>query len=314
MNAATAEPAQREALVSGLSIDDATLIEQALDWVLARYEPAYILGHQPLWEHCLASAQILAQLQTDAATRISTLLLALPAHQGKGLDPATQAFGPEVSKLVQGTRALLRIGEVAREAAAQSGVDAATQKENLRKMLLAMATDLRIVLIRLASRLQSLRWHAHTKTPCEAGFAQETLDLYAPLANRLGIWQVKWEMEDLAFRFQEPDQYKAIAKRLEEKRIERESFIEQTLTELRELAAQAGIEASITGRPKHIYSIWNKMQRKAVDFSELYDLRAVRVIVPDERACYTVLGLVHEHWSPIGEEFDDYISRPKPNG
>ena len=314
MNAATAEPAQREALVSGLSIDDATLIEQALDWVLARYEPAYILGHQPLWEHCLASAQILAQLQTDAATRISTLLLALPAHQGKGLDPATQAFGPEVSKLVQGTRALLRIGEVAREAAAQEGVDAATQKESLRKMLLAMATDLRIVLIRLASRLQSLRWHAHTKTPCEAGFAQETLDLYAPLANRLGIWQVKWEMEDLAFRFQEPDQYKAIAKRLEEKRIERESFIEQTLTELRELAAQAGIEASITGRPKHIYSIWNKMQRKAVDFSELYDLRAVRVIVPDERACYTVLGLVHEHWSPIGEEFDDYISRPKPNG
>jgi len=314
MNTAAAEPARREALVSGLSIDDARLIEQALDWVLERYEPAYILGHQPLWEHCLATAQILAQLQTDAATRIATLLLALPAHQGKGLDPAAQAFGPDVSKLVLGTRALLRIGEVAREAAAQSGVDAATQKENLRKMLLAMAADLRIVLIRLASRLQSLRWHAHTKTPCEPGFAQETLDLYAPLANRLGIWQVKWEMEDLAFRFQEPDQYKAIARRLEEKRVERESFIEQTLTELRELAAQAGIEASISGRPKHIYSIWNKMQRKAVDFSELYDLRAVRVIVPDERACYTVLGLVHEHWSPIGEEFDDYIARPKPNG
>ena len=314
MNTATVDLESRKALISGLSPDDVALVEQVLDWVRERYEPAYILGHQPLWEHCLASAQILAQLQTDAATRVATLLLSLPVHQGKGLDPATQAFGSEVSKLVQGTRALLRIGEVAREAAAQSGVDAATQKENLRKMLLAMATDLRIVLIRLASRLQSLRWYANTKTECQTGLAQETLDLYAPLANRLGIWQIKWEMEDLAFRFQEPEQYKAIAKRLEEKRVEREVFIDQTLTQLRELTAQAGIDASISGRPKHIYSIWNKMQRKAVDFSELYDLRAVRVIVPDERACYAVLGLVHEHWSPIGQEFDDYISRPKPNG
>ena len=314
MNAATADVASRQRLISGLSTDDATRVEQTLDWVLARYEPATILGDQPLWEHCLASGQILAELQTDAHTRMATLLLALPAHQGKGVDPIVSAFGAETNKLVQGTRALLRLGEVASQAAVESGTDAATQKENLRKMLLAMAADLRIVLIRLASRLQTLRWHAHTKAHCPESFAQETLDLYAPLANRLGIWQIKWEMEDLAFRFQQPEQYKAIAKRLEEKRVEREEFIKQTLETLRSLVQQAGIKASISGRPKHIFSIWNKMQRKSVDFSELYDLRAVRVIVPDERSCYAVLGMVHEHWSPIGQEFDDYIARPKPNG
>lgn len=314
MDAAAVDAASRQALVVGLSASDTALVEQTLDWVMARYEPAFIAGDQPLWTHCLSGAQILAQLQTDAATRMAMLLLALPAHQGKGLDPMTQSFGAEVGKLVQGTRALLKLGEVARDASIGIHDDAATQKENLRKMLLAMAADLRIVLIRLASRLQTLRWHAQTKTPCAPAFAQETLDLYAPLANRLGIWQIKWEMEDLAFRFQHPEQYKLIAKRLEEKRTERESFIEQTLSALRELVAQAGIEASISGRPKHIYSIWNKMQRKEVDFSQLYDLRAVRVIVADERSCYAVLGLVHEHWSPIGEEFDDYISRPKPNG
>lgn len=314
MDAATVDCASRQVLVAGLSASDAGLVGETLAWVMARYEPVVIAGQQPLLAHCLASAQILAQLQTDAATRMAMLLLALQAHQGKGLDPVTQQFGTEVGKLVQGARALFRLGEVARDAGLGNHDDAAAQKEALRKMLLAMAADLRIVLIRLASRLQTLRWHAQTKTPCAASFAQETLDLYAPLANRLGIWQIKWEMEDLAFRFQHPEQYKHIARRLEEKRAERETFIEQTLTTLRDMLAQAGIEASVSGRPKHIYSIWNKMQRKAVDFSELYDLSAVRVIVADERACYAVLGLVHEHWSPIGEEFDDYISRPKPNG
>ncbi len=310
----TVSPEQLERLCAGLSDDDAASLMQVLQWVQQRYVPSVIVGNQPLLAHCLATGQILADLQSDVASRVAAILLALPAHEGKGLDPLAKAFGPEVSKLVQGTRALLKLGQVAREASSDADSDAATQKENLRKMLLAMAADLRIVLIRLASRLQTLRWHAKSKEPCSVEFAQETLDLYAPLANRLGIWQVKWEMEDLAFRFQRPDKYKEIAKALEEKRIERESFIEQTVEQLKQLLADAGIKASISGRPKHIYSIWNKMQRKSVDISRLYDLRAVRVIVPDERACYNVLGIVHEHWSPIGEEFDDYISRPKSNG
>ena len=305
---------QVEGLSAGLSSDDVVRLTYALDWARQRYVPEAIVGNQPLWAHCLSTALILADLQSDVASRVAAILLALPVHAGKGLDPIAKEFGPEVAKLVQGTRALLKLGEVAREATSETVPDPADQKENLRKMLLAMAADLRIVLIRLASRLQTLRWHAKNKAPCSPDFAQETLDLYAPLANRLGIWQVKWEMEDLAFRFQRPDQYKEIAKSLEEKRIERESFIEQTVEQLRELLADAGIKAAISGRPKHIYSIWNKMQRKSVDISRLYDLRAVRVIVSDERACYNVLGIVHEHWSPIGEEFDDYISRPKSNG
>lgn len=303
-----------ESLSAGLSADDSARLGSALQWARERYEPAVIAGNQPLWPHCVAAAQILANLQSDVATRMATIFLALPVHEGKGLDPVVKEFGSEVGKLVQGTRALLKLGEVAREASADALTEPAIQKENLRKMLLAMAADLRIVLIRLASRLQTLRWHAKTKEPCSVEFAQETLDLYAPLANRLGIWQLKWEMEDLAFRFQMPEKYREIAKSLEEKRAEREAFIESTMARLQSLLEDAGIKASISGRPKHIYSIWNKMRRKSVDFTRLYDLRAVRVIVPDERTCYAVLGIVHDHWSPIGEEFDDYIARPKSNG
>jgi GTP pyrophosphokinase len=305
---------QLQLLSAGLSTDDGLRLVDAIGWVKQRYLPAAAAQGESIWQHCLATAEILAGLQTDVATRITAIALALPAHDGKGLDPVAKQFGGEVGTLLQGTRALLRLGQVTREATDESVADGAIQKENLRKMLLAMAADLRIVLIRLASRLQTLRWHARTKTDCDTGFAQETLDLYAPLANRLGIWQVKWEMEDLAFRFQFPDQYKDIAKRLEEKRVERETFISDTVKQLSGLLQDAGIRASISGRPKHIFSIWNKMQRKAVDFDRLYDLRALRVIVSDERTCYTVLGILHEHWSPIGEEFDDYIARPKPNG
>jgi GTP pyrophosphokinase len=173
---------------------------------------------------------------------------------------------------------------------------------------------LRIVLIRLASRLQTLRWLAAEKRPCDPMLARETLDLYTPLANRLGIWQVKWEMEDLAFRFIDPQRYKDIAKLLEEKRVEREEFIAQTIEQLAQGLAARGIASEVSGRPKHIYSIHNKMRTKQLAFSELYDVRALRIIVHDERECYAALGLVHELWVPVSDEFDDYISRPKPNG
>ena len=257
-------------------------------------------------------------MHTDAATRAAALLAALPTDLTAPApalrnDPVAAAFGQEVARLVQGTRALLRLGVVARHAsdvAAESG----SQKEMQRKMLLAMAADLRIVLMRLASRLRTLRWHAESKTPCTVEFARETLDLYAPLANRLGIWQIKWEMEDLAFRFLEPDRYKQIARLLEEKRVEREAFIAGAIERLQSALAASGVHAEVSGRPKHIYSIWNKMRIKRLDFAQMYDLRALRVIVDDVRDCYTALGMVHEMWTPIAEEFDDYISRPKPNG
>ncbi|WP_050841135.1 RelA/SpoT family protein, partial [Bordetella pertussis] len=255
---------------------------------------------------------------TDQATRVAAVLASLPADLNAPAptlrnDPVASEFGVEVARLVQGARALLRLGIVARHAS-DSEAESGSQKEMQRKMLLAMAADLRIVLMRLASRLQSLRWHAETKTPCAAGFARETLDLYTPLANRLGIWQLKWEMEDLAFRFLEPERYKQIAHLLEEKRVEREAFIAEAIARMQEALARAGVVAEVSGRPKHIYSIWNKMRLKGLDFSQMYDLRALRIIVDDVRACYTALGLVHEMWTPLPEEFDDYISRPKPNG
>ncbi|WP_050854325.1 RelA/SpoT family protein, partial [Bordetella pertussis] len=276
------------------------------------------LTGEPLASHAAGAVRILASLHTDQATRVAAVLASLPADLNAPAptlrnDPVASEFGVEVARLVQGARALLRLGIVARHAS-DSEAESGSQKEMQRKMLLAMAADLRIVLMRLASRLQSLRWHAETKTPCAAGFARETLDLYTPLANRLGIWQLKWEMEDLAFRFLEPERYKQIAHLLEEKRVEREAFIAEAIARMQEALARAGVVAEVSGRPKHIYSIWNKMRLKGLDFSQMYDLRALRIIVDDVRACYTALGLVHEMWTPLPEEFDDYISRPKPNG
>ena len=183
-------------------------------------------------------------------------------------------------------------------------------------MLLAMASDMRAVMVRLASRLTTLRFFADNKLQDERSekYARETFELYAPLANRLGVWQLKWELEDLSFRFMEPEAYKRIARMLEEKRLEREAFVAHAIARLKAELAAAGIKAEVYGRPKHIYSIWSKMRGKSIDFSELYDVRAFRVIVDNVRDCYTVLGIVHNIWTPIPKEFDDYISRPKPNG
>jgi GTP pyrophosphokinase len=170
------------------------------------------------------------------------------------------------------------------------------------------------VLVRLASRLQTLRHFAATKLPVQPELARESPDLYAPLANRLGVWQIKWELEDLAFRFIEPDTYKRIARQLDEKRVEREAFIDSSIAQTRALLSGAGIAAEVTGRPKHIFSIVTKMRSKGLDFENLYDVRALRVIVADEKACYNALSVIHGRWAALPEEFDDYISRPKPNG
>ncbi|WP_144639751.1 RelA/SpoT family protein [Bordetella genomosp. 13] len=308
----------RQAAVQGLDDDGARLVERAAAWAGPRFDDQLALTGEPLRSHAAGVSRLLASLHTDAATRAAALLVSLPHDPMAPVpaprnDPVAAEFGAEVARLVHGARALLRLGAVARQAS-DASADSGSQKEMQRKMLLAMAADLRIVLMRLASRLQTLRWHAETKAPCDPAFARETLDLYTPLANRLGIWQLKWEMEDLAFRFLEPVRYKEIARLLEEKRVEREAFIAGAIERLRGALKAAGIAAEVSGRPKHIYSIWNKMRVKTLDFSQLFDLRALRVIVDDVRACYAVLGLVHEMWTPLPEAFDDYISRPKPNG
>ncbi|AMG89835.1 RelA/SpoT family protein [Bordetella bronchiseptica] len=312
------DDAWRQLAAAGLDDAGQRQLAHAAAWAWPRFEAQKALTGEPLASHAAGAVRILASLHTDQATRVAAVLASLPADLNAPAptlrnDPVASEFGVEVARLVQGARALLRLGIVARHAS-DSEAESGSQKEMQRKMLLAMAADLRIVLMRLASRLQSLRWHAETRTPCAAGFARETLDLYTPLANRLGIWQLKWEMEDLAFRFLEPERYKQIAHLLEEKRVEREAFIAEAIARMQEALARAGVVAEVSGRPKHIYSIWNKMRLKGLDFSQMYDLRALRIIVDDVRACYTALGLVHEMWTPLPEEFDDYISRPKPNG
>lgn len=223
-----------DSLIVGLGADDQALLQKVLDWAQPQFADRQATTGERLIDHALGTARVLAEMHADVATRAAALLIALPeALPTKQMDPVTQQFGTEIGKLVTGTRALLRLGTIA-GGASQVATDSAGQKEKLRKMLLAMAADLRIVLIRLASRLQTLRWHASSKTACDPAMARETLDLYTPLANRLGIWQVKWEMEDLAFRFTDPVRYKEIAGLLEEKRVEREKFIARTVGQLTE--------------------------------------------------------------------------------
>jgi len=318
---ASAQNATEEQLTAGLNADDGARVLDALAHVRPIYEGKTVGSGQDALEFAQSVASVLSVLKTDGDARIAALLYQLPDIDPKAAENIAVRFGKDVADLVSGVRQLSRMHEatVAQHESSRSrnaGQQAAAQLETLRKMLLAMATDMRVVLVRLSSRLATLRYFAERKTEDAHTrlYAQQTMDLYAPLANRLGVWQLKWELEDLAFRFLEPATYKRIAKMLEEKRMERESFVESAIERLRSELAAAGIKAEVYGRPKHIFSIWNKMRGKAIDFSELYDVRAFRVIVDDIKTCYTVLGIVHNIWTPIPKEFDDYISRPKPNG
>ena len=316
LNSATSEQ-----LVQGLSPEDGARVLAAFDFASDAYAGRTATSGQNAIDFAVGVATTLALLNTDAATRIAGLMFELclldPAH-AIAIEPR---FGKEVSDLVTGVHQLIRLRELTQNSpAATRGKNAAqqavAQMETLRKMLLAMASDMRVVLVRLASCCSTLRYFADIKlfNDMTRAYGRETLDLYAPLANRLGIWQIKWELEDLSFRFIEPENYKRIARMLEEKRMMRESFVTQSIERLQTELANAGIKAEVFGRPKHIYSIWNKMRGKELDFNELYDVRAFRVIVADVKTCYTVLGVVHNIWTPIPKEFDDYISRPKPNG
>jgi GTP pyrophosphokinase len=189
----------------------------------------------------------------------------------------------------------------------------AAQSENLRKMLLAMVEDIRVVILKLAERLQALRWLMAADAGERRATAREVLELYAPLANRLGVWQLKWELEDLSLRATEPDTYKEIAKLLDERRLDRQRYIEEVIATLKRELAAAGIAADVSGRPKHIFSIWSKMRRKQAGIDALYDIRAVRILVDDVKQCYAALGIVHHRWTPLPGEFDDYIAKPKAN-
>ncbi|MHB8665958.1 MAG: RelA/SpoT family protein [Burkholderiales bacterium] len=303
-----------EAIAAGLPEADALRLRRGYAFAVSIYADKRLGTGEPALEHALGLTASLAALRLDAETRIAGILFAAPQYLADGQDKLAAEFGPAVAALVAGVTKLNRLRVVTRTLAGQeSGAAHSSQAEVLRKMLLAMVEDIRVVLLRLASRTQTLRFMARASDALRRPYAQETLDIYAPLANRLGIWQLKWELEDYAFRYLEPDLYKKIASMLDEKRDERERFIAAAVGALEAELRATGIRAEVLGRPKHIYSIYSKMRGKGLDFSELYDVRALRVLVDSVKDCYTALGVVHNLWTPIPREFDDYISRPKSN-
>lgn len=302
-----------ELLAEGLGADERSRIETALEIAEGAYE-GHVLGTgESVWTHAIGMALIAASLRLDVETRIAALLFAVADYNDDAIELVTERFGEPVARLVDGLRKLNGLRLLTRMTAKATAPEIRAQTEVLRKMLLAMVEDIRVVLLRLASRTQTLRYFTEHNVDVRADVARESLDIYAPLANRLGVWQLKWELEDLSFRFLEPDTYKRIAKMLDERRVEREEFIQAAIDRLKKEIAAVGIEAEVYGRPKHIYSIYNKMRAKRLDFSQVYDIRAVRVLVEGVRDCYTVLGIVNQIWQPIGQEFDDYISNPKGN-
>jgi GTP pyrophosphokinase len=303
-----------DSIAAGLPEADAERLRRAGELALSMYADKRLGTGEPALEHALGLAASLAALRLDAETRVAGMLFAAPQYLADSDDKLAADFGPAVAGLVAGIAKLNRLRVITRSLAGQEGGAAhSSQAEVLRKMLLAMVEDIRVVLLRLASRTQTLRFMSRSSDELRRPYAQETLDIYAPLANRLGVWQLKWELEDYAFRYLEPGLYKKIASMLDEKRVERERFIADAVGALEAELRAIGIRAEVVGRPKHIYSIYNKMRGKNLDFSELYDVRALRVLVDSVKDCYTALGVVHNLWTPIPKEFDDYISRPKGN-
>jgi GTP diphosphokinase / guanosine-3',5'-bis(diphosphate) 3'-diphosphatase len=279
-------------------------VGSALDMAADAHAGQLRASGEPYVTHPIASAQILAELGIDPVAVQAALLHDVPEDTEYNLVDVEERFGPEVAHLVDGVTKLSRFSTHTHEQ---------QQAENIRKMFLAMADDIRVVLIKLADRLHNMRTLAALPPDKQLRIARQTMEIYAPLAERLGIWQVKWELEDLAFKVLEPDRFHELAKLLDTRRKGREGYIERAIADLEPRLREAGIEADLEGRPKHIYSINKKMQRKSAEFGEIYDVYAIRILVDEVRDCYAALGIVHALWRPIPGQFDDYIAVPKNN-
>ncbi|SCY26048.1 bifunctional (p)ppGpp synthetase/guanosine-3',5'-bis(diphosphate) 3'-pyrophosphohydrolase [Nitrosospira sp. Nsp13] len=299
-------------LLPTLSPGEVEILRYALEFSQPLYAGKYLSTGEPVSQHVLGAASVLASLRVDSDTLIAGLLHAVSGYLDGYTEKLQTTFNPAVAHLVEGVARMGRIRTLGARGEGSS-TDHSAQIEALRKMLLAMAEDIRVVIIALADRTQTMRYICANSIPESVEIAHETLDIFAPLANRLGLWQIKWELEDLSFRILEPERYRKIARLLEDTRINREQYIDRVVNMLQRELQQAGIKAEVTGRPKHIYSIHKKMKRKDVDFKEIHDARAVRILVNDVRDCYAALGMVHNLWVPIPKEFDDYIARPKGN-
>jgi GTP pyrophosphokinase len=281
------------AIVTAIGSADAAVDEaHALDMARAFAEPLLkgriLDSGEEAWAHAVGVAQILKTLGAGPGMQAAAFLVYVGEFLQRPRETVAQAFGESYAGLVELTRKLVQVQRAAREA--RVGVQGRErQTERVRKMLLAFSKDLRVVLLRLASRLQTLRWHASSKTPCDNALALESQQVFAPLANRLGIWQIKWELEDLSFRFLDPQAYRHIADLLDERRQSRELAVEFVRHQVAGVLRQAGLDSAVQGRPKHLYSIWRKMHGKSLPFEKVLDIRALRVIVAAVPDCYACL-------------------------
>jgi guanosine-3',5'-bis(diphosphate) 3'-pyrophosphohydrolase len=282
---------------------EATWLRSVYELADAAHDGQHRASGEDYIEHPVAVARILADMEMDKATIAASILHDVVEDTVVTSEQVAAKFGPEIAQLVDGVTKLTRIPYQSKEDA---------QVENLRKMFMAMAKDIRVIIIKLADRLHNMRTLASLPADKQLAIARETIDIYAPIAHRLGIWKIKWDLEDLCLRYLDPEAYREIAERVAKKRAEREESVSSVVDVLRARFEKLEIHAEITGRPKHFYSIYTKM-KKGRDFSTIYDLTAMRVIVDNVKDCYGALGIVHSMWKPIPGRFKDYIAMPKPN-
>lgn len=291
-------------IMSGYSKENARIIERAYILSQKAHEGQLRKSGEPYIIHPSNVAEILFELGLDTATIAAGYLHDVVEDTSITIEDVKEQFGEEIAMLVNGVTKISKLEFSSHEE---------RQAENLRKMMLAMAEDIRVILIKLADRLHNMRTLKYRGKKAQISVSKETLEIYAPLAHRLGISKIKWELEDLAFYYMHPEEYSELASKVAMKRKEREDIIEKKITAIKNAMREHGIDGSIEGRPKHFYSIYNKMQRQDRPFEQIYDLTAIRVIVEDIKDCYAVLGLVHTIWTPIPGRFKDYIAMPKPN-
>jgi GTP pyrophosphokinase len=323
-------------LPENYSVVDRELIKNAYTYAEEAHRGQLRASGEPYITHCVAVAYILAELKVPPVIIAAALLHDTVEDTPVTLDDLRNKFSDEIASLVDGVTKLTNLPRVSRGGKTEevesnpTGVHSEDEQlilgdalaksrkkelatETLRKTLMAMGDDVRVVMIKLADRLHNMRTLSYIPESKRYRIAKETMDIFAPLANRLGIWQIKWELEDLAFRYTQPDEYKAIAEKLADRRVNREAEVKKIIGELEKVLSEGGIKAEISGRPKHIYSIYQKMVQKDKSFEMVRDLRGVRLIVQDIPSCYAALGIIHTHWRPIPNEFDDYIAAPKDN-
>ncbi|MCW9089372.1 MAG: GTP diphosphokinase [Gammaproteobacteria bacterium] len=298
-------------LAEGRSEEEIALIRTALEIADKAHVEQLRASGEPYLTHAMAVADIVAGLRLDHESIAAAILHDVVEDTDITLEQVAEQCGPAVAHLVDGVTKMSYIGAYQLNGAQQGKEQ--IKAESLRKLLLAMAEDVRVVMIKLADRLHNMRTLKHLSAEKQRRIARETMDIYAPLANRLGIWQIKWELEDLSFRYLDPVSYKQVAKFLDERRVDRQGYIDNVIGILEKQLDKAGVKADIKGRPKHLFSIWKKMKNKGLSFHDLYDVRAVRVLVDSVADCYHVLGVVHSLWPHIPKEFDDYIATPKEN-